>query len=191
MFIHVCLSFPLPSGCSSFLWLSPHQELLRFYHAISQPTLTPASVSSRDLQTCQWMGLWKNELSDCKPSVRWQQGVTSQHPNPHRDKILIKKKISGLLSYFLVLSGLTIPLNSLYLPGPHHWPPCSYSTSKQVLAMSLWVIPTYADSGWTLQLSLVFWSLENDTPSKGLRNKNKVSLWPSHPSLFLFLAWGK
>lgn len=157
---------------------------------VNPPSLQPLSP----LGICRPVNGWgseKNELSDCKPSVRWQQGVTSQHPNPHRDKILIKKKISGLLSYFLVLSGLTIPLNSLYLPGPHHWPPCSYSTSKQVLAMSLWVIPTYADSGWTLQLSLVFWSLENDTPSKGLRNKNKVSLWPSHPSLFLFLAWGK
>lgn len=94
--VHPCMSLiSLPSGWSSFLWLSPHLLLLHFYYAVSPPQpLSPL------------------DLANWQQSVRRQRGVTSQYPNPHRDKILIIK--SALPSYFLVLGGLPTPLTTLY-----------------------------------------------------------------------------
>lgn len=113
---------------------------------VSPPSPQPLSP----LGICRPVNGWgseKNELSDCKPSVRWQQGVTSQHPNPHRDKILIKKKylVFFPISWFLVASpflstastsqGLTIDLPPATLQVNKFWR-CHFGSSPPILILA-------------------------------------------------------
>lgn len=82
--VHPCVSLiSASSRVLAFPLIMPASRPLAFLFCASPPSSHPFS---RDLQTWPMDEVLKNELSDFKPSVKWQQGVMSQNLNPHRDK---------------------------------------------------------------------------------------------------------